>query len=64
LAGFEPDDQATRVSMTATAEPSGLFRFLAPVMAAGIRRQVRAGHRRLKTVLEHPAPGPVTSPDR
>jgi hypothetical protein len=54
---FEPDAQATRVSMTATVEPFGIFRFLAPVLAAGIRRQVRADHRRLKAILEHPAPG-------
>jgi hypothetical protein len=50
--------------MTATAEPHGVFRFLAPVMAAGIRRQVRADHRRLKTILEHPAPRPARSADR
>ena len=43
---------------------SGLFGFLAPVLAAGIRRQVRADHRRLKAILEHPAPGPAASPDR
>jgi hypothetical protein len=61
---FEPDGQATRVSMTATAEPFGFFRFLAPVMAAGIRRQVRADHRRLKAILEHPAPRPASGPDR
>jgi len=40
--------------MTASVEPRGLFRLLTPVMAAGVRRQVRADHRRLKTVLEHP----------
>jgi len=49
---FEPDRDATRVSMTASVEPRGLFRLLGPVMAAGVRRQVRADHRRLKTVLE------------
>jgi hypothetical protein len=32
---FEPNDQATRVSMTATAKPRGVFRFLAPVMTGG-----------------------------
>ena len=58
---FEPEGQATRVSMTATAEPHGVFRFLAPIMTAGIRRQVRADHRRLKTILEHPAPRPASS---
>jgi len=58
---FEPDDQATRVTMTATAEPFGIFRLLAPIMAAGIRRQVRADHRRLKSILEHPAPRPASS---
>jgi len=58
---FEPDDQATRVPMTATAEPFGIFRLLAPIMAAGIRRQVRADHRRLKSILEHPAPRPASS---
>ena len=61
---FEPDGQAMRVSMTATAEPHGVFRFLAPAMTAGIRRQVRADHRRLKAILEHPAPRPARSPDR
>ncbi len=62
-AGGEPAGDRTRVSMSATAEPHGLFRLLAPVMAAGVRRQVKADHRRLKTVLEHPSPvaGPVPS---
>ena len=50
---FEPDHDATRVQMTASAEPHGIFRLLAPVMAAGIRRQVKADHRRLKALLEH-----------
>lgn len=54
---FEPDQGGTRVSMSADVEPHGFFRFLAPVMTAGVRRQVRADHRRLKTVLERPAPG-------
>jgi uncharacterized membrane protein len=51
---FEPAEQGTRVSMTATVEPHGVFRFLTPIMTAGIRRQVGADHRRLKAVLEHP----------
>ena len=51
---FETDHDATRVSMTACVEPRGLFRVLAPVMAAGVRRQVKTDHRRLKTILEHP----------
>ena len=57
---FEHDQDGTRVSMSATVEPHGVFRFLSPVMAAGVRRQVRADHRRLKTVLERPgaADGP------
>jgi uncharacterized membrane protein len=50
---FEADHEATCVQMTATAEPHGIFRLLAPVMAAGIRRQVKADHRRLKALLEH-----------
>ena len=50
---FEADHDATRVQMTASAEPHGIFRLLAPVMAAGVRRQVRADHRRLKALLEH-----------
>jgi uncharacterized membrane protein len=58
---FEPENQATRVSMTASAEPRGIFQFLAPVMAAGIRRQVRADHRRLKAILEHAASSPASS---
>jgi Polyketide cyclase / dehydrase and lipid transport len=51
---FESAGDGTRVSMSATVEPHGLFRLLTPVMAAGVRRQVKADHRRLKTVLEHP----------
>jgi len=50
---FEPDHDATRVQMTASVEPHGIFRLLAPVMAAGVRRQVRTDHRRLKALLEH-----------
>jgi len=53
---FGPDDGGTRVSMSAAVEPRGVFRFLSPIMTVGVRRQVRADHRRLKTVLEHPAP--------
>jgi uncharacterized membrane protein len=53
---FEHDQDGTRVSMSATVEPHGVFRFLSPIMAAGVRRQVRADHRRLKTVLERPGP--------
>jgi uncharacterized membrane protein len=53
---FEPAPGGTRVSMSAAVEPHGIFRFLEPVMAAGVRRQVRADHRRLKTLLEHPVP--------
>jgi uncharacterized membrane protein len=53
---FEPDQGGTRVSMKAAVEPRGVFRFLSPIMNAGVRRQVRADHRRLKTVLEHQAP--------
>jgi uncharacterized membrane protein len=59
---FEPAPGGTRVSMSAALEPHGVFRFLSPVMTAGVRRQVRADHRRLKTVLEHPAP--VSGPRR
>jgi len=57
---FEPDHGATRVTMTAVVEPHGIFRLLTPVMAAGVRRQVRADHRRLKTVLEHPGTTPAS----
>ena len=49
---FESAGEGTCVSMSATVEPHGLFRLLAPVMAVGVRRQVKADHRRLKTVLE------------
>lgn len=51
---FEPEGSDTRVSMSAGAQPHGVFRLLAPVMALGVRRQVKADHRRLKTLLEHP----------
>ncbi len=51
---FEPDDAATRVTMSAVVEPQGVFRLLTPIMAAGVRRQVKADHRRLKVLLERP----------
>ena len=51
---FESDQDATRVSMSAAVQPRGVFRLLTPIMTAGVRRQVKADHRRLKTVLEHP----------
>jgi carbon monoxide dehydrogenase subunit G len=51
---FESDEDATRVSMSAAVEPHGLFRLLGPVMTAGVRRQVKADHHGLKTILEHP----------
>jgi len=51
---FESDQDATRVSMNAVVEPRGVFRLLTPIMTAGVRHQVKADHRRLKTVLEHP----------
>ncbi len=59
---FESAGDGTCVSMTATVEPHGLFRLLRPVMAAGVRRQVKADHRRLKTVLEHTTP--IAEPGR
>jgi uncharacterized membrane protein len=52
---FESAGDATRVSMTATVEPRGTFRLLTPIMTAGVRRQVKADHRRLKALLEQPA---------
>jgi uncharacterized membrane protein len=51
---FESAGDATRVSMTATVEPRGTFRLLTPIMTAGVRRQVKADHRRLKALLEQP----------
>jgi hypothetical protein len=59
---FESAGDGTCVSMSATVEPRGLFRLLGPVLAAGARRQVRADHRHLKTVLERPTP--VADPGR
>jgi uncharacterized membrane protein len=49
---FDPEGSDTRVSMSAGAQPHGIFRLLAPIMALGVRRQVKADHRRLKTLLE------------
>jgi uncharacterized membrane protein len=51
---FEADGGSTRVSMSAAVEPRGVFRLLTPLMAAGVRRQVRADHRQLKALLEAP----------
>jgi uncharacterized membrane protein len=53
---FESGPDGTLVSMSAAVEPHGVFRFLSPIMGAGVRRQIRADHRRLKTVLENPVP--------
>ena len=58
---FEQDHGGTRVSMSAAVEPHGILRFLSPIMTADVRHQVRADHRRLKTVLEHPAS--ISEPD-
>jgi uncharacterized protein YndB with AHSA1/START domain len=33
--------------------PAWTVGLLTPIMSAGVRRQVKADHRRLKTVLEH-----------
>ena len=49
---FETDADGTRVSMSAAVAPGGVFRLLAPIMTIGVRRQVKADHRRLKAVLE------------
>ena len=49
---FDPDGDDTRVSMSAGAEPHGAFRLPAPAMALGVHRQVKADHRRLKSLLE------------
>jgi len=51
---FVSDGAATRVSMHATVEPGGSLRYLGGIVAVGVRRQVRADHRRLKTALEQP----------
>ena len=49
---FEPKGEATSVSMSAAVEPRGPFRLITPIMAAGVRRQVKADHLRLKAFLE------------
>jgi uncharacterized membrane protein len=59
---FESAGAGTRVSMTATITTQGLFRLIRPVLLAGVRRQVKADHRRLKSVLERPAP--IAGPGR
>ena len=49
---LEEEDGATVVRLEALAEPGTSMRFLWPVLALAVHRQVRADHRRLKTMLE------------
>ena len=49
---LEEQDGATVVRLEAVAEPGKAMRFLWPVLALAVPRQVKADHRRLKTMLE------------
>ncbi|MFP5318886.1 MAG: SRPBCC family protein [Acidimicrobiia bacterium] len=48
----EDDDGATVVRLEAVAEPGRSMRFLWPLLAMAVPKQVKADHRRLKTILE------------
>lgn len=64
---FEDDDGATKVRLEARALPGPKLKFLWPLLALAVPRQVKADHRRLKTMLERkrtkvatpPAPPPA-----
>lgn len=49
---LDEEDGATVVRLEAVAEPGPSMRFLWPVVAMAVPRQVKADHRRLKSILE------------
>ncbi|MGH9222448.1 MAG: SRPBCC family protein [Acidimicrobiales bacterium] len=49
---FDGDGSTTKVQLTAEAHPGEKLRLLGPVLALAMPRQVKADHRRLKTLLE------------
>ena len=49
---FRVEGEATRVMMRAEVEPRGAVRLLGPLGAVGVQRQLKAGRRRLKALLE------------
>ena len=61
---FDGDGSTTTVQLTVEARPGGKLRFLGPLLALAMPKQVRADHRRLKSLLEARArrPKPVATP--
>ncbi len=57
---LEETDKGTVVRLEAEARPGRRMRWLWPLVAVALPRQVRADHRRLKGLLEH-RPPPVTA---
>ena len=58
---LEEGEGAVTVRLRGTARPSGWLRWLAPLVAVAVHRQVQADHRRLKTMLERPRRRPVAT---
>lgn len=55
-ATFDPVDGTTRVTLSASMQPSGLMRLMSPVMARWARRQMRKDLEAFKERLETPTP--------
>lgn len=49
---LEGDDGTTRLTVAVEAAPEGRLRLLGPLLAAGVPRQIKSDHRRLKSILE------------
>ena len=59
---FEDDGGATVVHLEASAVPGTELRFLWPLLALAAPRQIKADHRRLKTMLERKRTKVATPP--
>ena len=58
---FDGEGSTTTVQLTAQAKPGQKLRFLGPLMALAVPRQVKADHQRLKRLLEARARRPASA---
>jgi uncharacterized membrane protein len=59
---FEDHDGATKVHLEACARPGSKLKLLWPILALAVPRQVKADHRRMKTMLERKGSKVATPP--
>lgn len=61
---FEDEDGLTTVVLTASAHAHGRLKWMGPLWGVAVQRQIRADHRRLKSILEKPRrrPKPARAP--